>query len=112
MKYYSTIKTHLWYTKCHVCISKPLCCTEEGKRKRNNVLPHFYEVNKSNHGDRNKEKDSFGVLGVVRQSMDWLEKVTKGTFWDERNVLCFEWWDGNVGIVIYQTHQSVHLKWV
>lgn len=77
MKYYSTIKTHLWYTKCHVCISKPLCCTEEGKQKRNHVLPHFYEVNKSNHGDRYKEKDSFGVLRVVKQSMDWLEKVTK-----------------------------------
>lgn len=41
------------------------------------VLPHFYEVNKSNHGDRYKEKDSFGVLRVVKQSMDWLEKVTK-----------------------------------
>lgn len=34
---YSTIKTHWWLTRCHLCISKPLCCSKESKQKRENT---------------------------------------------------------------------------
>lgn len=41
--------------------------------------------------------------------MDCLEKVTDETL-GMKNVLYLDWWDGNMGIFIYQIYQSLHLK--
>ena len=43
---------------------------------------------------------------------DRLKRVIEGTFWNKKNVLYLDWWDGNMSIFIYQTHQNVCLKWI
>lgn len=56
------------------------------------------------------ERNYFGVWEMAMQ--DRLKKVIEGTFWNKKNVLYLDWWDGNMSIFIYQTHQNVCLKWI
>lgn len=97
VKYYSTIKTHWWYTKCHLWTSKPLCCTKESKIKEN-ILYYHISMNWTTAAKVIMVLEiRKGLLpcswGVAMQ--DQLEKVTERTFWDKKNVLYLDWWDGN-----------------